>query len=245
MGMQAMSREQSWPLIDHLDSAQARAAAQRLEEIMRRHTPLADVLREEEWHQQAGWLEAFRTPNWRKDMIPKLAHFDPGLCAFTISKKQIIDDTTGFLNALIANARLPYAARQIPPLPDDPIVRFSLNTSLIAAFKESYFETQKRLLLVSLALRAYELEHGQYPDSLTALSPSYLTKLPDDPFAASGTLHYRRTGKSYLLYSVGPDGKDDGGTPCAGGRARKIGEAKFQAVDAKSTGDIVAGVNVR
>ena len=250
IAVQAIVREQTWPAIDHLDSTQARAATRRMEAIMRHHTAFVDVLREEEWCWQAGLLEIFREPNLRKGLMQlqamngKPQSFTTTFFAYTISKKQIMDEVTNFFNGMIANARLPYALRKTPPLPKDPITESFLEVYPHANIIDTYGETQNCLLLVSLALRAYELEHGHYPDSLTALTPSYLSKLPDDPFAASGTLCYRRTGKSYLLYSVGPDGKDDHGTPCAGGRAAKKG-AQFHAVDEKSIGDIVAGVNVR
>ena len=79
-----------------------------------------------------------------------------------------------------------------------------------------------------LALRAYRLEHGAYPATLAALTPAYLKQIPNDPFAASGPLHYKRQGSKYVLYSIGPDGKDDGGKPifdatqarASGGRTR-------------------------
>ncbi|MHC5540499.1 hypothetical protein ACYOEI_19950, partial [Singulisphaera rosea] len=49
-----------------------------------------------------------------------------------------------------------------------------------------------------------------------ALTPGLLSAIPSDPFAAKqGPLVYRNTGSGALLYSVGPDGKDDGGTPVA------------------------------
>ena len=44
-------------------------------------------------------------------------------------------------------------------------------------------ETRRRALLVQLALEAYRLDHGEYPDSLTDLTPDYLEHLPDDPYA--------------------------------------------------------------
>ena len=66
---------------------------------------------------------------------------------------------------------------------------------------------------VALALRAYRVENGAYPTKLADLAPKYLAKLPDDPFAKSGPLGYKLTGDKYILYSIGPDGKDSGGTP--------------------------------
>ena len=38
-----------------------------------------------------------------------------------------------------------------------------------------------------------------------------VAKVPADIFANDGPLHYQRRDKGYLLYSVGVNGRDDGG----------------------------------
>jgi hypothetical protein len=74
----------------------------------------------------------------------------------------------------------------------------------------------RRLLLVKLALHAYRLDHpdAPIPPTLGALSPTYLAALPGDPYG-NGLLklHVDPAGKEAHGYSVGPDGKDDGGSP--------------------------------
>jgi len=40
--------------------------------------------------------------------------------------------------------------------------------------------------------------------------PKYLPAVPDDPFD-NGAMKYRQTDAGYTIYSVGPDGDDDGG----------------------------------
>jgi len=61
------------------------------------------------------------------------------------------------------------------------------------------------------ALAAHRAEHGEYPQALDALVPDYMPELPPDPFTGD-PLVYRRDGGSYVLYSVGPDGVDHGGS---------------------------------
>ncbi len=62
-----------------------------------------------------------------------------------------------------------------------------------------------------MAVRRYQLEHdGALPKSLEELVPAYLEAVPADPFS-EGRLIYRPAFDSYLLYSVGSDGVDDGG----------------------------------
>jgi hypothetical protein len=62
---------------------------------------------------------------------------------------------------------------------------------------------------VVLALAAYRADHGKYPDRLADLKPNYRAETKD-PFS-SGELIYRPAADGFLLYSVGPNGKDDGG----------------------------------
>ncbi len=85
-------------------------------------------------------------------------------------------------------------------------------------FKAAYDETFTRLLMTMLALRAYKLDHqGSYPQTLGGLTPKYLSAVPLDPFADQAPFQYRpvKGGASYLLYSIGPDGIDNGGSPIA------------------------------
>jgi len=65
------------------------------------------------------------------------------------------------------------------------------------------------LSLVAMALAVYKAEKKAYPDKLSQLSPGYLKKVPDDLFIDK-PFFYKRTGKGYLLYSVGENMKYDG-----------------------------------
>lgn len=67
-----------------------------------------------------------------------------------------------------------------------------------------------RLLRCELAIRAFQARHDRAPDSLAELIPAWLLEEPDDPYG-QGKLIYRRGEAGYLLYSVGPNGLDDGG----------------------------------
>jgi hypothetical protein len=69
-----------------------------------------------------------------------------------------------------------------------------------------------RLLAGELALRACRSEQGRVPARLDDLLTNYLSTVPQDPFAGK-PLIYRPQGTNWLLYSVGPDGVDDGGRP--------------------------------
>ena len=64
---------------------------------------------------------------------------------------------------------------------------------------------------VACGLERYHLAHGEYPESLDALAPQFIEKLPHDIIGGQ-PLHYRRmdNGK-FLLCSVGWNETDDSG----------------------------------
>jgi len=67
------------------------------------------------------------------------------------------------------------------------------------------------LARVACALERHRLAHGQYPETLDALVPAFLAKLPHDVINGQ-PLKYRRTNDGlFVLYSVGWNEKDDGG----------------------------------
>ena len=63
---------------------------------------------------------------------------------------------------------------------------------------------------LAFALAAYHGDHGSYPAKLADLAPRYLRRVPRDIFSDQD-LHYRRESSGFLLYSVGVNGRDDGG----------------------------------
>jgi hypothetical protein len=72
--------------------------------------------------------------------------------------------------------------------------------------------TELRVLMIELYLRAYQLDHGRWPVRLSELVPDHLPAIPHDPFG-NGEIKYLLNSNSYELYSVGPDGVDNGGKP--------------------------------
>jgi hypothetical protein len=61
------------------------------------------------------------------------------------------------------------------------------------------------------ALERHHLAHGKYPETLDALAPQFMFKVPHDPVGGQ-PLHYRCTDDGrFVLYSVGWNEKDEGG----------------------------------
>ena len=245
--MQSVGCKHAWTCVPHLNATQARDAAWRLEKMMQVHVALSDTLLEEKYSAEASMLELFQSPDWRNKFMCLLGRggsiYPAGLewRLLLINKRAVIADYAAYMDASIANARLPYAVPKTPPvIPTDPITTWVCRHYAGTPFKETLARTQNALLDVTLALHAYQLEHAHYPARLSTLVPAYLHAIPADPFALTGPLRYRLNGQQYVLYSVGPDGNDDGGVPSVDGRTGKPGF-----ISDKSTGDIVAGVNVR
>src|SRR5262245_12472281 len=69
-----------------------------------------------------------------------------------------------------------------------------------------------RLAQLALAAEAYRAKNGKYPERLQDLTPDFLPPVPADPFTGQPP-RLKHDGKDLVLYSVGPDDKDDGGTP--------------------------------
>jgi heme exporter protein D len=73
-------------------------------------------------------------------------------------------------------------------------------------------QAQVDLARVACALERYRLATGGYPETLDVLAPQFITRLPHDIINGQ-PLKYRRTENgSFILYSVGWNEKDDGGT---------------------------------
>jgi hypothetical protein len=209
-------------ILDHLDGPQARAAAQRMAALVAGRTPYADLVREDKWTDQAQMLAAMRKAHWRRGALPSGAKpwdkaIAVGRLAFE-SRRRAMGEYTRYMDEVIACEERPYALRSpLPPSPRDAYNKGHTGVDLSELYRgagliDTDQQTQNTLFAVTLALRAYRVEHGVYPAKLTDLVPGYFGRLPEDPFAQHGPLQYKRTGGGCLLYSVGPDGRDDGGS---------------------------------
>ena len=258
-------RKPLWALVPHLTAKQAKDAALRLETIQARHMSYAKTMQQEEWSGQAGLLKIFHAHNWRQEMSDEMfatlvdndaAHtlrpFFQAKLLF-ISKQAMYADYTRYMDQYVRIAHFPYAAKvPVQPLPLDPIhtlmfssMGFDYGTTRILDAK---CETDNALLAATLAIRAYHLDHGTLPNTLQMLIPAYLHKIPDDPFALSGPLRYQQNVSQFVVYSIGPDGKDDHGVPIydptqpvpskPGAYNQRYG------VTDSSKGDVVAGINL-
>ncbi len=252
---EAIGRVPTWEIVDKVDAQSARRGARRMESILGKLTPYSDTVTEEKYLMVGTLQEVFSKPNWRRevaglvafgvmdDKAPPARKVSNGLKSLLRTKGQMLRSYSTHADECIALCKRPYPARK--PWPDvssDPFLGLLLPVLQKSGFKSEQNRAMDGLLCLSLGLRAHRLEHGKYPPTLQALVPGYLSALPADPFAMSGTFKYRLKADNYVLYSIGPDGKDDGGKP---GVTPKY-PAKYRShyyVFRDTPGDIVAGVN--
>ena len=259
LSCEAMARRRLWDDYKHLNAAQTLAALRRLESFELKRFPYADVMEEEKRIGQAGLLEAFRDPekfatdmtsddNWEKwEKESNLQRWNRKMRVKWADRRETLQNFTRYMDQVFTRSRQPYGLHLAPvPIPADPV-----NQEIDGEYdstRPQYVrqETENHLLAVTLALHAYHESHGAYPDSLTAIAANVPANLLTDPFAAQGNLRYRKDGADYVLYSVGPDGRDDGGKPVYDKTRPMSSDGSERAryfVEQNSVGDVVAGVN--
>jgi len=96
-----------------------------------------------------------------------------------------------------------------------PPYRYSFGTlgmSAVIKVAQSYARTRAELrcTVAALAAERFRLAHGTWPIALDDLMPQFLAAIPLDPYDGQ-PLKLRRYDEGIVIYSVGPDGKDDGG----------------------------------
>jgi hypothetical protein len=93
---------------------------------------------------------------------------------------------------------------------------FSLTSLAVtdnALRKAAEADCHAQLAVAAIALKRHHLRHGRWPDKLADLVPAFLPETPRD-WMDGQPLRYRLNGDgSFTLYSVGWDGRDDGGDP--------------------------------
>lgn len=195
----------------HLGAVQCREAAARLKTIEARRTTLAQTLREEQRFALRSTLANFGNfkgmaePKPAEDGTFPTAQDIAGFKALT--PETLTRNSARLFDAVVEAAALPPSRAKNFPLPQDLDLFTKTSLALVEGgrYRFGFDRTvaQSRLVRAALELRAAKLEAGAYPTDFTALI---------DPFSPdSKPLVYKKTARDYLLYSVGPDGKDDDG----------------------------------
>jgi hypothetical protein len=94
-------------------------------------------------------------------------------------------------------------------------MRFALTPELFPALSKAFqrawiAQTTAELATTAIAIKRFELQNGKLLCRLEELVPDFLSRLPID-YMDGECLNYCIDCDSFLLYSVGIDGKNDGG----------------------------------
>lgn len=76
--------------------------------------------------------------------------------------------------------------------------------------RSNHSDIQRRQREIALALAAYHTQYHHYPTTLAPAEDLWKSAFPLDPYS-NKPFRYKSEGKTFLLYSVGMDGKDNGG----------------------------------
>jgi len=80
-----------------------------------------------------------------------------------------------------------------------------------AVRKTIQVETACRVVVTAIALKRFQLKHGKLPETLGDLVPEFFRSVPIDPNDGKPLKYHPNADGTFLLYSVGDDGVDDGG----------------------------------
>lgn len=114
----------------------------------------------------------------------------------------------------LAGSNLPQQTRE--PGDGEGLRNFFLQSTFgsdAALRKSARMETARNTVVTAIALRRYQLRHHQLPAALEKLTPDLLPTVPVDCMDGESLRYRRNTDGTFVLYSVGEDGKDDGGDP--------------------------------
>jgi hypothetical protein len=82
---------------------------------------------------------------------------------------------------------------------------------LVVCKRTAYTQTKVNQAVVACALERYHLALGKYPENLDALLPKFLDKIPHDVIGGQPPHYSRAADGTFILYSIGWNGLDNGG----------------------------------
>lgn len=207
-------------LIDAFPAAIAAAAAadcdraaRRLRTLIEGQYPASKVLRNERRVRMDQILRSLRPLAYRTFQL-KMPASDEEWKYLLKEKTASVAALNAYLTRWEEVADQPAAAIEPPAMPaeinainaDETLQPENL---LREVFRSRFKDTQFRLIYGALRLERHRKSRGRFPAALAELGADPLLT---DPFTGKGLL-YKPRGAGFALYSVGPNGKDEGGDP--------------------------------
>jgi hypothetical protein len=202
--------------VPHLNATDSKNAARRLEKIYATRTHYWQITQEQKWMMLSALRDEMRHPDWANRITQTWggtrSPVDNWARRFE-TKRSVLDEFTRYYDTRIAEAKKPYAKMQDVKPPSGRFASVIFNYTIGGA--ERFWHARSgagvTLFTTLMALRAYRLERGAYPENLNQLVPNYLSTIPADPFGSGEALRYQKRGDSFTLWSIGPDGRDNKG----------------------------------
>lgn len=147
---------------------------------------------------------------------------DQGGDGYTPDLQVITRQIRGYYTAAVRAAALPCAealATEIPR-PSDPIAAAVCDDFRVLVYGEYRLRAALLATRLCFAVRRYQETNRVAPSTLGAMVPSFLSTIPTDPITGEA-FRIRSEGERYLVYSIGPDGQDDGGMTVAASYGQK------------------------
>jgi len=111
-----------------------------------------------------------------------------------------------------AYAHLTQIERDIRDLPRTRVVSGRVVLALLRAFEaQARHEAMLDLMQIGILVEQYKARTGSFPGTLDAIAADLGGSVPVDPFSGK-SYRYRPLGEKFLLYSIGANRFDDGGT---------------------------------
>jgi hypothetical protein len=103
---------------------------------------------------------------------------------------------------------------QVRAAADNPLTKLALSIWPVVIKKDAERSARWRVARVSIAVAIHVAEKRSLPATLADLVPAYLAAVPIDPWDGK-PIRYATTATGATIWSIGRDGKDDGGKPYA------------------------------
>lgn len=218
IAIQSIAQNSMLEYIDKLSATDCDRLAARLESLLKARVPYGQIIREESYFslsslsKMKGSDTAFViNPNAGMDgeEVPGWQKF-AGTIYWHSQRDHALHELEDYYKAMLVEEQKPFALRKSVPTPKSPVASMVAPVFDQAHMSFDGMEVHSRLLLLALKIRSYHLKHGLLPTSLKDLGvdPTVVA----DPFTGKPMM-YQPKGSDYLLFSVGPDLKDDGGVP--------------------------------
>lgn len=229
LSCELIARSHLWRRLENMDASTAQKCLTHLNDLESVRVPLCVAFEEEKYTAQSIVVEI-------TDEVKATSYLG------IVPRSIVMNSLSNYMDKQIALTKMPYSfGNEEIPCPKVPLVDLVAPATQFARFKYATVQTGDTLLRTALAVRVYRERTGKSPANLADLvAAKLLDHIPDDPFASPGTpLRYKLqpNGKP-LIYSVGPDGIDNGGQGIVGkttkGTATRV-------VSIESHGDMVTG----